>query len=351
MYSLKQKRNRKKVVVLAAVSIVLIALAVTGFVIRRTYLKNLSALSSEKKITIVTIPQGSSVAAVASQLEQKQIIRSASSFEWYVRSRNVRDKLQAGSYGFSPSQTVQEIVDVIISGKVATDLFTILPAQRIDQVQDAFVKEFTKSGYTSAQVQAVFDASLYASHPALTDKPKLASLEGYLYPESFQKTADTTPQTIIKASLDQMAIALTPEVRAGITRQGLTVHEGVILASIIEKEVSNAADRQKAAQVFLKRIKQGMVLGSDVTAYYGAEVAGLARSVLTDTPYNTRIYKGLPPGPISNVSKASLQAVADPAKTDYLYFVAGDDGITYFSNTLAEHEALAAQHCKKLCQE
>ena len=94
-----------------------------------------------------------------------------------------------------------------------------------------------------------------------------------------------------------------------------------------------------------------MVLGSDVTAYYGADNAHLAHSVLTDTAYNTRIHAGLPPGPISNVSVSSLKAVAFPASTNYLYFVAGDDGITYFSNTLQEHDAAALAHCKKLCQE
>ena len=94
-----------------------------------------------------------------------------------------------------------------------------------------------------------------------------------------------------------------------------------------------------------------MQLGSDVTAYYGADIAGLPHSVLTDTAYNTRLHSGLPPGPIGNVSSSSLKAVASPASTDFLFFVAGDDGVTYFSNTQKEHEALAAQHCHKLCQE
>lgn len=351
MYSMKQKRSRKKIIALAIVGVVLLTLVIGAWKIRDTYYQNLKPLAATDNIIVVTIAPGSSVAEVGLLLEQKGVIRSATAFEWYIRSKNIRDKLQAGSYGFSPSQSVQEVVDFIVTGKIATDLFTILPSQRLDEIEAKFVTEFVKNGFTKEQVQAAFDATLYASSPALTDKPKSASLEGYLYPESFQKTADTTPQTILKASLDEMAKALSPDVRAGITKQGLTVHEGVILASIIEKEVSNEADKKKAAQVFLKRYKQGMQLGSDVTAYYGAEVAGLTRSVFTDTPYNTRIYNGLPPGPISNVTASSLNAVANPATTDYLYFVAGDDGITYFSNTLKEHEALTAAHCKKLCEE
>ena len=241
--------------------------------------------------------------------------------------------------------SIADIVNTITGGKVATDLFTILPAQRLDQIQAAFVK----AGFTDAIVNAAFNADQYSTHPALTDKPKGSSLEGYLYPESFQRTADTTPETIIKASLDEMAKALSPDVRAGIAKQGLTVHQGVILASIVEKEANSSADRTKVAQVFLKRIKINMMLGSDVTAYYGADISGLVHSVLTDTAYNTRIHSGLPPSPIGNVSVSSLKAVAAPASTDFLYFVAGDDGTIYFSNTIKEHEALTAQYCKKLC--
>ena len=142
---------------------------------------------------------------------------------------------------------------------------------------------------------------------------------------------------------------LTPDVRAAFTKKGFTVHQGVILASIVEQEVSNTTDRPVVAQVFLKRLQDGMQLGSDVTAFYGAIIAGKAPSVNYDSPYNTRIHDGMPPGPISNVSTSSLQAVATPANTDYVYFVAGDDGKTYFSHTLDEHEALTEQHCKKLC--
>ena len=351
MYKFKQNKKRKKVIILSVVCVFLVSILVSGFSLLKTYNKNLTAFSDDSKLSIVTIEVGSTAASIASQLEKLHLIRSATSFEWYIRTQNLRDKIKAGSFSISQSMSVKDIVELIISGKVATNLFTILPSQRLDQIQDSFVKEFTKKGYTQQQVESVFDASLYANHPALADKPKSASLEGYLYPESFQVTADTSPQDIIKASLDQMANVLTSDLKAGIIKQGLSVHEGVILASIIEKETSNPADKQKVAQVFLKRYKQGMMLGSDVTAYYGAAVANLTKSVLTDTPYNTRIYKGLPPGPISNIGMTSIKAVSNPASTDYLYFVAGDDGITYFSGTLKQHEALAAEHCKKLCQE
>jgi UPF0755 protein len=351
MYSLGKKRSKKKTAMLVVAGVLLALLLFSGWFIRNTYTNNLKPVSQDVTQVVVTIEPGSSVHDVAVLLEQKGLIRNGWAFEWYVRSQNVREKLQAGSFSVSPSMSVQEIIKTIIEGKVATDLFTILPAKRLDQIQVAFNDAFTKSGFTIEKIASAFDPSLYAGHPALTDKPASASLEGYLYPETFQRTATTTPDTIIRASLDEMAKALSPEVRSGMAKQGLTIHEGVILASIVEKEVSNVEDKAKVAQVFLTRLKQGMMLGSDVTAYYGAEVAGLERSVFTDTPYNTRLRTGLPPGPISNVSRSSLQAVASPANTNYLYFVAGDDGITYFSKTLKEHEALTEAHCKELCKE
>ncbi len=144
---------------------------------------------------------------------------------------------------------------------------------------------------------------------------------------------------------------LTPELREAFSRQGLTVHQAVTLGSIIEQEVSNEPDRAQVAQVFLKRYKSDISLGSDPTAFYGAIKDGKEPSVGYDSPYNTRIYKGLPPGPIGNVSESSLNAVANPAGTDWLYFVAGDDGKTHFSKTLEEHEELTRRYCTKLCNQ
>lgn len=328
-----------------------LATVFSAWYIRNSYQSNLLPVSSNTAQVIVTIEPGSSVHDVAVLLEQKSLIRKSWALEWYIRSKNIREDLQAGSYAFSQSMSVQEIVSIITEGKVATDLLTILPAKRLDQLQQSFNEAFSNFGFSAEQVAAALQADAYVAHPALTDKPKSASLEGYLYPESFQRTATTSPSTIVTAALNEMAEALSPEVRAGIVKQGLTIHEGVTLASIIENEVSReSGDRPKVAQVFLKRLKMGMKLQSDPTAFYGAEVAGQPKSLTYDSPYNTYLIDALPPGPISNVSTTSLQAVAEPASTDFLYFVAGDDGTTHFSKTLAEHEALTRQYCTQLCQ-
>ncbi len=336
------RSRRPRILVVVVLLVMLIASVAT---VRHQYYQALQPLSASQRSQLVTIELGSTASQIAQQLEQAGLIKKRWAFEWYVRNNNLRDKLQAGSYYLRPSQSIQEIATVLTQGKVATDLITILPGQRLDQLRQSFIR----SGFSADEVDIALDPKLYKNHAALADKPAGAGLEGYLYPETFQKHSGSKATEIITASLDEMQKRLTPSVRAGFVKQGLTVHQGIILASIVEQEVSNGSDRPKVAQVFLTRLQIGMQLGSDVTAFYGAIINGKTPSVLYDSPYNTRIHSGYPPGPISNVTQSSLEAVANPASTDYIYFVAGDDGVTYFSHTIDQHEALTAQHCKKLC--
>jgi UPF0755 protein len=322
-----------------------VLLALSAIVVHRSYQSNLKPVSNTETTHVVTIQNGATVAEIADTLKSKGVIRSDWAFEWYIRNNQLREDLKAGTYVLQEKQSVSEIVDVLVKGKIATDLVTILPAKRLSQIRDGLIK----AGYGEQEVNEALDPKQYAGHPALTDKPEQASLEGYLYPESFQKTGETTAKDIIRLSLDEMQLRLTPEIRQAISKQGLTLHQGIIMASIIEQEVSAGQDRPQVAQVFLKRYRQGMQLGSDVTAFYGAIINNKEPSVGYDSPYNTRMHTGLPPGPISNVSDSSLKAIAFPAETDWTFFVAGDDGKTYFSKTLEEHQELTRKHCTKLC--
>jgi len=335
--------------VLLVSAVVAVALAVGGVLfVRNLYHQNLKAVSASQKSHLFTIESGEAVQTTASNLEKAGLIRAAWAFEWYIRNEDLGDDLQAGTYSLRPNLSVPEIAEVLTQGKIATDLVTILPGQRLDQIRRALIDKY---GFGQEAVDAALQPDQYSGHPALVDKPTGASLEGYLYPESFQKTAETSPAKIVAASLDEMQKHLTPELRAGIVRQGLTVHQGVILASIIEQEVSNPDDKKTVAQVFLRRLREERRLESDATAQYGAIQAGQKPSIQFSSPYNTYENKGLTPTPISNVSGSSLAAVANPSATNYLYFVAGDDGKTYFSSTLVEHEALTKQHCKTLCSQ
>jgi UPF0755 protein len=318
-------------------------LAVGG--IWRFYYENLKPVSNQARSTTVVIKTGSTPQSIANLLHEQGIIRNAWTFERYVQSKNVSGDLQAGTYSLSPSQSVQDIVSQLTHGKVNTELVTILPGQRLDQIRQTLAND----GFAEADVDAALDPAQYEGSAALVDKPAGNSLEGYLYPDSFQRTADTDPKIIVEKSIALMQENLTPDIRAAFAKHGLSTYQGIILASIVEQEVSNQADRAQAAQVFLTRLAQGKPLESDVTAKYGSRLAGKGPLLTYDTPYNSYLHAGLPPTPISNVTKSSLQAVANPANTTWMFFVAGDDGTTYFSRTLAEHEALTRQYCTKLC--
>jgi UPF0755 protein len=336
----------KKLVIVAVVLVGLLVGATAT--VRYVYFQNLKPVDiTSQHAQRITIEQGATVDQIGQQLKDAGLIRSTWAFRLYVSSKEVRDQLEAGTYSLEANQSVSEIVSQLTHGKVATDLVTIIPGQRLDQIRATLLNY----GFSTADVNKALDPATYAGNPALVDKPQGASLEGYIYPDSYQKTGTTTAQQIITAALKEMDQQLTPDLRAAYAKEGLSTYQGIILASIVEQEVSRSADRAQAAQVFIKRLNIGMPLGSDVTAYYGSRLAGQGKSVLYDSAYNTRLHTGLPPTPISNVSVGALQAAAHPAATDYVYFVAGDDGITHFSHTLEEHEAAAAQYCHKLCSE
>lgn len=346
-YAVGEKtRKRSWFVRVVVVLIVFVLLVAGGMVaVRQYYYKNLEAVGSSKTTQEVVIKQGALAPDIAAQLHTAGLIRSKPAFLWYVKSKNASDKIMAGTYRLQPSLTTPEIVAILTKGKVATDLVTILPGLRLDEVRANLIA----AGFSEAAVDRAMDPNLYIDNPALVDKPAGASLEGYLYPESFMRDASTQPEDIITGSLAEMNKQLTPEIRAAFAAKGLSTYQGIVLASVVEQEAFKQSDRDQVAQVFLARLARGMRLESDVTAFYGARLAGAAPSVAFSSPYNTYLVDGLPPGPISNVSTSSLMAVAKPANTNWLYFVAGDDGNTYFSSTLAEHEALTKQHCIKLC--
>jgi UPF0755 protein len=348
MRSYKAHSRRKHIprrVIWLLVAIFVLALA--GVVAaRHAYDTGLRPVSNSQKTQIFTVESGDSVKIIAVNLEQKHLIRSAWAFQLYVHGKELGDKLQAGTYALSPSASAPQIVDTLTNGKVTTKLVTILPGRRIDQVRADLIND----GFDPAAVDKALDPAQYADLPVLSYKPaSVNSLEGLLWPESYQKQPDTDPSVIIRESLQAMGQQLTPDLQAAFAAQGLSPYQGLILSSIVIQEVGKASDQPQAAQVFLTRLKSDMMLGSDVTAKYGSIMAGRSPDLTYDSAYNTLLHKGLPPSPVSTVSESSLNATAHPAATSWLYFVAGDDGTTHFSSTLQEHEALTKQYCHKLC--
>lgn len=330
------------------VIVIVIAVAAGAVWVRHAYNADLRPVGVSQSTQIFTVSQGESVKEISSKLQQAHLIRSAWAFELYVHSKELSDKLQAGTYALSASQTTAEIATTITKGEVSTRLVTILPGRRIDQVRADFIND----GYAPADVDRALNPTMYADLPVIAYKPAgVTTLEGLLWPDSWYKQTGAQPSDIIRKSLVAMGSHLTPDVQAAFASQNLTVYQGLTLASIVDQEVNKPTDQTQVAQVFLSRLKSGSNLGSDVTARYGAIAADRVPTLDYDSPYNTLMHPGLPPSPISTISSSSLAAVEHPASTGWLYFVAGDDGTTYFSTNLQDHEALTAKYCHKLCSQ
>lgn len=301
----------------------------------------------------VTIESGETATTIAAQLEKSGVVRNAFAMRLYIELSGNKNKLQAGGYLLSTSQSVQDIVSHIVSGKTDEFSVRILPGFTLDELADGDVKgSLVQQGFSEQEIRVAYTASY--DHPLLASKPATVDLEGYIFPETYKMNSDGSLQSLFKRSFDELYGRLQKDgTLQAFTERNLTIHQAITLSSMVQKEVSNPADQPQVAQVFLKRLAEGQVLGSDVTYLYAAKKLGVTGTPDLDSPYNTRKVGGLPPGPISNMNYAAIQAVAKPAAGDFLYFVAGDGadaGKTFFSRTEEEHLANVAAHCHVLCR-
>ena len=340
------RRSRKLRIVLvslAAVIMVLAAITIGTWVWYQQQLQAVAPGSSEK--VRVTVKPGTDPSGIANLLKANGLIRNETAFGWYVRLSGTAGSLQSGAYRLSKSDNVQTLVEHLTSGKTDTFSITFLPGNTLAKHRQTLLD----AGYSQTNVDTALSKK-YA-HPLFESKPASSDLEGYIYGETYQFPADATPEQILTRTFDQFQSVVEEEnLKALYKQRGFTLYEGITLASIIQREVITKSDMAQVSQVFQLRLKRDIQLGSDVTYQYAADKMGVARSVDLDSPYNTRRYPGLPPGPISSPGAAALLAVANPAKGDYLYFLSGDDDKTYFGRTEAEHEANIQKHCQKKCQ-
>lgn len=340
----KKKKSllKKLMFALLALIIVVIVACVAAYAWYQQQLQPVDAASSGS--VRVTIQSGSTQRSIAAQLKDEGLIRSQSAFIAYTEISGTKGNLKAGAYNLKKSESVSEIVDHLTSGKVDEFDITFLPGDTLANHR----KRIIAAGYSAADVDAALNKQY--DHPALATKPASASLEGYIYGETYRFASSATPEDIITRSLNELQSQITAQgLVAKFKQKNLTLYQGLTLASIIQKEVSGAADSAQVAQVFYKRLADGMSLGADATFVYAANMAGKTPTVDFESPYNTRTNPGLPPGPISSPGVNALQAAANPAPGDFLYFVSGDDGKNYFSRTLAEHVANTKAHCIKNC--
>lgn len=312
------------------------------------------AKADADKIQIV-IKEGSSPVQIGKLLEDKKLIRSQMAFDIYTRISKTRNNLQAGAFTLSPTSSTPQIVEGLTKGTAEEYTVTFYPGATLNNVSKTADKTpshrqvLAKLGFSDDEIDTGFAAD-YSDLPLFADKPAAADLEGYIYGQTYQVASGSTVEQILRRTFTEYYTQIEKNnLIDGFKQQGLNLYEGITLASIIQREVADAADQKQVAQVFFTRLADGMMLGSDVTYHYAADKMGVPRDHTLDSPYNTRIHTGLPPGPIGSPGIGALLAVASPAEGDYVYFLSGDDHKTYFAHTNEEHEANIVNHCAYKC--
>lgn len=325
---------------LGVIALMLILLG-GGFIWYQSQLRPVDA--SKSQLIKVTIETGTAPAMIGQQLKQAGVIRNEQAFSIYTRVTRTQNKLQAGTYRLSPSETTPDIVKHLVDGNVDTFSIQFLPGATLAENRQVLIK----AGYSQEEVDAALSATY--NSPLFDTKPATSDLEGYIYGETYNFSSDATVGDILNRTFQQYEQVIKEnDLVAKFKAHGLTLYQGITLASIIQREAVKGSEAQ-IAQVFYSRLASNMPLGSDVTYQYIADKTGVPRDPNLDSPYNTRVNTGLPPGPISVPGLGSLEAVANPAPGDYLFFLSGDDNITYYAHTLSEHEANIKAHCQVKC--
>ena len=288
---------------------------------------------------LVNIAPGSSTIAIGRKLEAAGVVRTRYAFDLlrYIQ----HGKLQAGTYRFDHPATPTEVYSRIARGDVFTIALTIPEgsnifdiAERVEQAGFGKRKDFIAAANSQTALVADLD-------------PGAESLEGYLFPDTYKLSPTASPM--------QIAATMVRRFRQAAAQLGLKgdVHQIVTMASLVQRETAIDAERTLVASVFQNRLAKGMPLNTDPAVIYGLQRAGLWRGTIyesdltRDTPYNTYLHAGLPPGPIANPGVPSLRAAMEPANTNYLYFVAAGtnaQGHSLFASTLDEHNRNVAAY-------
>ncbi|MFQ3680198.1 MAG: endolytic transglycosylase MltG [Pseudanabaenaceae cyanobacterium] len=298
------------------------------------------------------VPTGAPLSAIARELEAAGVIRSALALrlwlEWQSRVANQPKVLQAGTYDLSLGWSLAEVVAAMQQSRAAEVRLTVPEGWNLRDMGQYFAAQgwFSDEAFQAA----VRNPQIWQRYTWLP--ANLTSLEGYLFPDTYQlAAANLSPTVVIDVMLrrfEEVALPLYRDYQQR-TPNPLGLHEWVTLASIVEKEAVLPQERRLIAGVFWKRLQLGMPLGADPTVEYFLNIRQTPTrrlsfaEVRTPSPYNTYLNPGLPPGPIASPGLASLMATLDPEPTEYLYFVARYDGSHIFSRTLAEHERAIAQ--------
>ncbi len=293
---------------------------------------------------------------ISERLQAEGLIRDASIFRLYMRLNGIDQKLEAGDFLLSPAMSVPEITEALQSAQARDVEVRIPEGRRAEEI--ARVLEDKGVVDAAAFLAAVRSGDLallgLPEYPLLKDKPTGTSFEGYLFPDTYRFPLGTTPQVVLRIMFEDLESRVDQPMRDRVAASGLSFHQILTLASIVEREAVLPEERPIIASTYLNRL--GETCASQVFGYLQADptaqyAMGYSEALKTwwptvekvedylkiNSPYNTYVYPGLPPGPIASPGLASIQAAISPASTRYCYFVASSGGAHVFAETGAEH--------------
>ena len=299
---------------------------------------------------LLTIERGTTGSKLAALLEQEKILEHADLLPWLLKLQPQLNKVKAGTYSLTGVKTLQDLLDMLNSGKEAQ--FSV------KFIEGKTFKEWRKNLENAPHLKQTLQGKTDKEIMALLDIPAVAkavyewnNIDGWLYPDTYNYTPNSTDLELLKRSTTRLQKALDKAWNERDENLPLEdPYQMLILASIVEKETGVAAERPQVASVFINRLKANMKLQTDPTVIYGMgeNYTGNIRKkdLETITPYNTYMIEGLPPTPIAMVSESALQAVAHPDKTDFYYFVADGSGGHKFTRNLNEHNKAVQEYLR-----
>lgn len=289
----------------------------------------------------ISFPQGSGIRKLATELKNGGVIRSSWHFILMTRLRGDAQRLKAGEYHFSDDMTPGMILNKVVSGEADYRKFTLPEGYSVYQAAELLEQKgyFNKTAFLEKCRDKAFLARIGVAGE---------SVEGYLYPATYNLTKSGGEEQLLEQMVRQFRKAYAA-ITDGEAARRFSRHEIITLASIIEKEAVSSAEKALISSVFHNRLRIGMPLQSDPTTVYGVRAFSGKVSkadIQRPSPYNTYRNKGLPPGPIGNPGIDAVQAAMNPAKTDFLYFVARLDGTHQFSRNLTEHNRAVVRYLR-----
>lgn len=293
----------------------------------------------------ITVPEGAGAEDVGVQLKEKELIKNAKFFSLYLRYEGQSGLLKTGKYYLRQGMTMEEIARVLVEGDASynTVQFTVPEGLTLEQIAEALDKQglVKKDDFLKEADSGQFDYDFVKEIPQ--NEAVEHRLEGYLFPETYEVFKEADAHQLIDTMLKQTAAVFTPEWREQMKARGLSVHQALTVASLIEREAQAAKERPMIAGVIDNRLKAPMKLQIDATIQFalGKQKETLLFADLEiESPYNTYKYEGLPPGPIASPGRDSIKAALYPAQHEFLFYVTKNDGTGehYFAKTFAEHE-------------